>query len=384
MNMKEGDYIEHLHVCSTHDYLLFFTNQGRVYERNVYDVPQGSRTSMGRSIAQLLDFQKDEKVANVLAIKDFEQGEQFLMFATRKGTVKKTALSAYANIRQNGIIAIKIKKGDELVRVRMTSGKDDIIMVSKSGHAARFSEKQARPMGRATAGVKGMNVSDKGNQVLSLDVVDHTDTKGDLLVVTENGYGKRTPLVEYPVKGRGAKGMLTARLTAKKGGLAGARVVREGQELLFISQAGMVQRNAVSGISQMGRPTQGVRLMNLKKGDRVSAVALVVESESENGNGTGTKAAPLEDDAPSAGTVAEEAAAAEAAGNGEAKVTTRSADSKPAAKPRPNAETAAKPKGPAKAAKPKASKPAGKPKLKPKHTATAKQRAESDRKRRKK
>jgi len=154
-----------------------------------------------------------------------------------------------------------------------------------------------------------------------------------------------------------------------------------------------VQRNAVSGISQMGRPTQGVRLMNLKKGDRVSAVALVVESESENGNGTGTKAAPLEDDAPSAGTVAEEAAAAEAAGNGEAKVTRRSADSKPAAKPRPNAETAAKPKGsakaakpkgPAKAAKPKASKPAGKPKLKPKHTATAKQRAESDRKRRKK
>ena len=158
-------------------------------------------------------------------------------------------------------------------------------MVSKSGHATRFNEKQARPMGRGTAGVKGMNVSDKGNEVLSLDVVDRTDTKGELLVVTENGYGKRTPLTEYPVKGRGAKGVLTAKLTAKKGGLAGARVVREGQELIFISQSGMVQRNAVDGISRMGRPTQGVRVMNLKKGDRVSAVALVVESTERNGNG---------------------------------------------------------------------------------------------------
>jgi DNA gyrase subunit A len=223
-----------------------------------------------------------------------------------------------------------------------------------------------------------MNVSDKGNQVLSLDVVDHTDTKGDLLVVTENGYGKRTALVEYPVKGRGAKGMLTVRLTAKKGGLAGARVVREGQELIFISQSGMVQRNAVEGISRMGRATQGVRLMNLKKGDLVSAVALVVESENGNGNGAAAKEPTLEDEAPTTATVAEEAAAAEAAGNGEAKVTKaprrRSSGADAAAKSR------AKPKP---AAKPKASKPAAKrPKVKPKRTATAKQRAESERRKR--
>src|SRR5262249_54522555 len=159
---------------------------------------------------------------------------KFLVFGTKQGMVKKTPFKHYDTpIRADGIIAINIKKGDELVRVRMTSGKDDIIMVSKSGHATRFAEKQARPMGRGTAGVKGMNVADKGNEVLSLDVVDHSDKKGELLVVTENGYGKRTSLSEYPVKGRGAKGVLTAKLTAKKGGLAGARVVREDQELIF-------------------------------------------------------------------------------------------------------------------------------------------------------
>jgi DNA gyrase subunit A len=246
-------------------------------------------------------------------------------------------------------------------------------------------------MGRATAGVKGMNVSDKGNRVLSLDVVDHTDTKGDLLVVTENGYGKRTPLLEYPVKGRGAKGMLTARLTAKKGGLAGARVVREGQELLFISQSGMVQRTAVAGISRMGRPTQGVRLMNLKKGDRVSAVALVVESE-ENGNGTAAKAATLEEEAPTAGTVAEEAAAAEAAGNGEAKVTRAkpsrrsSGGSAKRDKPRRGTSSASTKSKRKSAAKPKSPAKPKRPKIRPKPTATAKQRAESEaaKKRRKK
>jgi DNA gyrase subunit A len=408
MNMKEGDYIEHLNVCSTHDYLLFFTNQGKVYRLKVYELPEGSRAAKGRALVNVLPLKEGEKVMGVIPTRDFSEGK-FLVFGTAQGMVKKTAFKDYDTpIRADGIIAINIRKGDELVRVRMTSGKDDIIMVSKSGHAARFAEKQARPMGRATAGVKGMNVSHKGNRVLSLDVVDHSDTKGDLLVVTENGYGKRTALIEYPVKGRGAKGMLTAKLTAKKGGLAGARVVREGQELIFISQNGMVQRNAVDGISRMGRATQGVRVMNLKQGDRVSAVALVVESENGNGNGTAAKAPTLEDEAPSEASVADEAAAAEAAGNGEAKVTRRSGDTKPAAKPKrgssgggskgskpapkkasskPRAKPAAKPKpkpapknrsssGSASASKPKAARA----KVKPKHTATAKQRAESERK----
>src|SRR5262249_19951244 len=240
----------------------------------------------------------------------------------------------------------------------MSSGKDDIVMVSKSGHAARFKEKLVRSMGRGTSGVKGMNVSDKGNRVLSLDVVDAKDTEGELLIVTENGYGKRTKLSEDPVKGRGAKGVLTAKLTAKKGGLAGGRVVRANQELIFISQKGMVQRTSVSGISQMGRPTQGVRVMNLKAGDRVSAVALVVESD--NGNGTAAKAASLEEAAPDGASVADEAAAAEAAGDGKAKVT---AKPKTSAKPKSGSSgAAAKPKAPAKRKPAPKAKPAAKAK----------------------
>ena len=402
--MKEGDYIEHLHVCSTHDYLLFFTNQGKVYRVKVYELPEGSRASRGRALANFLPLKDKEKVMSVIPTRDFSEGK-FLVFATSQGMVKKTPFKDYDTpIRADGIIAINIRKGDELVRVRLSSGKDDIVMVSKSGHAIRFNEKLARPMGRGTAGVKGMNVADKGNEVLSLDVVDHQDRKGELLVVTDNGYGKRTSIGEYPVKGRGGKGVLTAKLTAKKGGLAGARVVREGQELIFISQTGMVQRNAVSGISRMGRPTQGVRVMNLKKGDRVSAVALVVESE-ENGNGATAAQTSIEDEAPTAENVAQEAAAAEAAGNGEAKVTKRSGSSatatapktkqKPAAKPKAKPRSAPKPKGKAPAAKPKAkpaakkrsssgSTSAAKPKVKPKHTATAKQRSESTAKKRRK
>src|SRR4051794_29007271 len=380
MNMKEGDYIEHLHVCSTHDYLLFFTNQGKVYRLKVYELPEGSRNSRGRALVNVLPLKEKEKVMSVIPTRDFSE-DKYLVFATSQGMVKKTLFKDYDTpIRADGIIAINIRKGDELVRVRMSSGKDDIMMVSKSGHAIRFNEKLARPMGRGTAGVKGMNVSDKGNRVLSLDVVDHGDIKGDLLVVTENGYGKRTPLIDYPVKGRGAKGMLTAKLTAKKGGLAGARVVRDGQELLFISQHGMVQRNAVGGISQMGRATQGVRVMNLKKGDRVSAVALVVESE--NGNGTSAKTPSLEDEVPTAESVADEAAAAEAAGNGEPKVTKtprrRSSEANAPAKSPSKDRAKPAPKRKKAPAKPKASKP----KVKPKRTATAKQRAEADRKKR--
>ena len=389
MNMKEGDYIEHLHVCSTHDHLLFFTNQGKVYRLKVYELPEGSRASRGRALVNVLPLKDKERVMAVIPTRDFSEGK-FLVFGTAKGMVKKTPFKDYDTpIRADGIIAINIKKGDELVRVRMTSGKDDIIMTSKSGHATRFAEKQARPMGRGTAGVKGMNVSAKDNRVLALDVVGSDDKKGELLVVTENGYGKRTALVEYPVKGRGAKGVLTAKLTAKKGGLAGARVVREGQELIFISQNGMVQRTPVSGISKMGRATQGVRVMNLKKGDRVSAVALVVESADQNGNGTAPASASVEDEAPTAESVAEEAAAAEAAGNGEAKVTRAPAKrssggaAKGKAKPRKPkssgrgaAKRTAKPK-PAAKPKPKPSGSGSRPKIKPKHTATAKQRAEN-------
>jgi DNA gyrase subunit A len=280
MNLKEDDYIAHLHICSTHDYLLFFTNRGKVYRLKVYELPEGSRTAKGSALVNLLPLREGERVMAVIPTRDFKENK-YLAFATAKGQIKKTEFLAYNTpIRADGIIAIKIRDGDELVQVRLTSGDEDILMVSHSGHAVRFSEKEARPMGRDTSGVKGMNVSakvgGKPNRVLAMDVA-RDDT--ELFVVTENGYGKRTSISEYPRKGRGTKGVLTAKLTEKKGGLAGALIVREHQELLFISQNGMVQRTSASGISRMGRPTQGVRVMNIKDDDRVSAVALVVESD---------------------------------------------------------------------------------------------------------
>jgi DNA gyrase subunit A len=199
--------------------------------------------------------------------------------ATKKGQIKKTEFLAYNTpIKADGIIAINIRDDDELVAVRRTSGDDDIIMVSRSGQAARFNEEAARPMGRDTGGVRGMNVSRGDNCVLAMDIA-RDDT--ELLVVTENGYGKRTAIAEYPVKGRGAMGVKTIQLTEKKGGVAGALIAREHQDLVFISQNGMVQRTGVRGISRQGRAAQGVRVMNLREDDIVSAVALVMENEAD-------------------------------------------------------------------------------------------------------
>jgi DNA gyrase subunit A len=278
MDMKDDDYIEHLFVCSTHDYLLFFTNRGKVYRSKVYELPEASRTAKGRALVNVLPLREGERVQSVLATRDFGEGK-YLVFATRKGMVKKTEFGAYNTpIKADGIIAINIRDDDELIAVRRTSGNDDIIMVSRSGQAARFNEDKARSMGRDTSGVRGMNVSQKGNAVLAMDVARDDD---ELLVVTENGYGKRTSISDYPVKGRGTMGVKTISLTENKGALAGALVVREHQELVFISQNGMVQRTSVRGINRYGRASQGVRLMNIRDEDRVSAVALVVESEAD-------------------------------------------------------------------------------------------------------
>ena len=276
MDMKDDDYIEHLFVSSTHDYLLFFTNRGKVYRLKVYELPEASRTARGRALVNLLPLREGERVQSVLSTRDFGEGK-YLVFATRNGMVKKTEFGAYNTpIKADGIIAINIRDDDELIAVRRTSGHDDIMMVSRSGQAARFNEEQVRPMGRDTSGVRGMNVSQKGNAVLAMDVARDDQ---ELLVVTENGYGKRTPISDYPVKGRGTMGVKTIQLTENKGALAGALVVREHQELVFISQNGMVQRTSVRGINRYGRASQGVRVMNIRDDDQVSAVALVVESE---------------------------------------------------------------------------------------------------------
>ena len=278
MDMKDGDFIEHLFICSTHDYLLFFTNRGKVYRSKVYELPEASRTAKGRALVNILPLRDGERVQSVLSTRDYSEG-RFLVFATRGGIVKKTEFAAYNTpINADGIIAIKIREDDELVAVRRTSGEDDILVVARSGQAARFHESQIRPMGRDTSGMKGMNVARAGNRVLAMDVASDDQ---ELLVVTENGYGKRTALSDYPRKGRGTMGVKTITLTENKGALAGALVVREHEELVFISAGGMVQRTPVRGINRYGRASQGVRLMNLKDDDTVSAVALVAESEDD-------------------------------------------------------------------------------------------------------
>lgn len=289
MDMKDEDFIEHLFVSSTHDYLLFFTNRGKVYRSKVYDLPEMSRTSKGRFLGNVLPLREGERVQSVLATRDFSEAP-YVMFATRNGTVKKTAFGLYNTpIRADGIIAINIREDDELVAVRRVDEDDEILMVSHAGLTVRFKESDARAMGRDTSGVRGMDVSDKDNYVLAMDVARPGQ---DLLVVTEAGYGKRTSVDEYRLTSRGAKGVKTITFTEAKGLLAGALVVREHEELVFISQNGMVQRTSVRGINRYGRASQGVKVMNLREGDAVSAVALVVESESS------TTAAVLDEELP--------------------------------------------------------------------------------------
>ncbi len=295
MDMKDGDFIEHLFVCSSHDYLLFFSNRGKVYRSKVYELPEASRTAKGRALVNVLPLREGERIQAVLSTRDFSE-TKYLVFATRNGTVKKTELAAYNTpIRADGIIAINIRDDDELLAVRGVDASEEIIMVSKAGLAVRFPESAARSMGRDTTGVRGMDVN--GGQVIAMDVA-RDDM--DLLVVTDNGYGKRTLIEQYRKTNRGAKGVKTIGLTEQKGALAGALVVREHQELVFISVGGMVQRTSVAGISRQGRAATGVRVMNLKNDDTVSAVALVVEGEEGEAveeavdGGPGPAAAPPE------------------------------------------------------------------------------------------
>jgi len=286
MDMKDGDFIEHLFITSTHDYLLFITNRGKIYRSKVYDLPEAQRTAKGRALVNILPLREGERVQSVLSTRDFTEGK-YLMFATRNGQVKKTEFMAYNTpIKADGIIAIKINDDDELIAARRTSGDDDILIVSRDGNAVRFNESDVRSMGRDTAGVRGMNVSQEGNSVLAMDVARDDQ---ELLVVTENGYGKRSSISEYRKTKRGAMGVKTITLTDRKGGLAGALVVREHEELVFISSGGMVQRTSVRGINRYGRASQGVRLMNLKDDDVVSAIALIVENDEDT-------AAPVAED----------------------------------------------------------------------------------------
>jgi DNA gyrase subunit A len=275
MDLKDEDYIEHLFVASTHDYILFFTSVGKVYRLKVHELPLGSRQSKGRAIVNLLPFRQDEQVRAVIQTRAFEEAE-FLVFATKKGVVKKTKLAAYNTpLKADGIIAIKMRDGDELVGVRHSTGENDVLMVSRNGQAIRFDEKDVRAMGRDASGVQGMRLRGD-DEVISVNIA-HDDA--DLLVVTENGYGKRTRIADYPRKGRGGMGVKTVQLTEAKGHLVGARVVRDGYQVMLISTGGTVIRMPVDDIRRMGRATQGVIVMRLREGELVSSLAPVVESD---------------------------------------------------------------------------------------------------------
>jgi DNA gyrase subunit A len=280
MDLKDEDYIEHLFVASTHDYILFFTSVGKVYRLKVHELPLGTRQAKGRAIANFLPFSQGETTRAVIATRDFSEAE-YLVAATKNGVVKKTRFEEYNTpLKADGIIAINLREGDELIGVVHTDGDDDLLMVSCKGQAIRFHERDARPMGRATGGVRGMNLR-KNDSVIAIN---RAENDADLLVVTENGYGKRTRIDEYPVKGRGGLGVKTVQLTEAKGQLAGARVVRDGYQVMLISTGGTVIRMSVDDIRQMGRSTQGVIIMRPREGERVSALAPVVESANGNGD----------------------------------------------------------------------------------------------------
>ncbi|MBU4385703.1 MAG: DNA gyrase subunit A [Actinobacteria bacterium] len=274
MDLKEGDFVEHLFISSTHHFILFFSNKGKVYRLKVYELPTGSRTSKGKAIVNLLPLEPKEKIVEVIATRDFG-GDRHLVTATRNGLVKKTRFELYDSARKDGIIALNLFPGDEMIRARLTDGDQELLLVSEKGKAIKFSEKDCRPMGRATAGVKGITLN-RRDHVLTMEVPGEGT---DVFVITSNGYGKRTSAALYPLHKRGGKGVKTIRLTETKGVLVGARVVRDNQELVVASQNGIVIRVPVNGIPRTGRATQGVKVMRVRENDRVSAIALVVSGD---------------------------------------------------------------------------------------------------------
>ena len=300
---KDKDFVEHLFSASTHDYLMFFTNTGRVYVERVHELPELSRTSQGRNIANVLELQPDEKVAALIRVESVMNENKkditweqpgFLIFATQKGTVKKTELAAFKNYRKGGIKAINILEEDRLIEVKRTSGDDDVVLISHQGKSIRFNESDARSMGRATSGVRGINLVDT-DRVVALSIVEEGAT---LLVASENGIGKRTTFEEYRQQSRGGKGIITMRTGEKTGGIIGALSVHEHDEIMLITVGGQMIRIAVDGIREAGRNTMGVKLVDTKGKDKLQAIAPVInedqEEEGEEDAGSGEDASDTE------------------------------------------------------------------------------------------
>jgi DNA gyrase subunit A len=271
---REDDFVENLFITSTHDHLLFFTNEGKVYRIKAYEIPEAKRQAKGTAIVNLLELGPNEKITAVIPIKEFDDND-YLVLATKNGIIKKTQLDKFNTSRKNGLIAISLKDDDELISVKRTTGNDELIIVTAQGMAIRFNENDVRDMGRNAMGVKAITLSEN-DSIVSMDLV---DDDSDLLVVSENGLGKRTPLNEYRTQSRGGKGIKTYNIKKRTGNIVGAKVVRDEDEIMIISQTGTIIRLKVSGISRMGRSTSGVTLMRIEENDKVVSVAKVVAEE---------------------------------------------------------------------------------------------------------
>jgi DNA gyrase subunit A len=272
--MKEEDFIEHLFIASTHDYILFFTDKGIVHWLKVHEIPEAGRLSKGKAIINLLMLGAGEKISAFVPVREFKEGH-FLIMATRNGSIKKTALTAYSNPRRGGIIGMGLEKDDGLIEVEMTDGGKEILLATSEGKAIRFRESQVRDMGRAAKGVKGITLSKK-DLCIAMEVVKPDQT---VLTVTQEGFGKRTAFKEYRLQSRGGKGIINIKVTKKNGFAVGMKTVSDKDELMLITEKGMVVRSPVKDIRTTGRSTQGVRLMRLDAGDKVASVANIIPEE---------------------------------------------------------------------------------------------------------
>src|SRR4029079_13986674 len=288
-NLKEEDFVEHLFVASTHDYVLVFTDDGRCFWLKVHEVPQAGRAAKGKPIVNLINVSPETQIKSMVPVREFSE-TQFLLFCTRNGTVKKTALSEYSNVRQTGIKAIKIDKDDELIDVQVTSGSNDIVLATRHGLSVRFHEMDVREMGRDTTGVKGVELRE-GDSVIGMVVVKRDAT---LLVVTERGLGKCSNIADYRVQKRGGKGIITVNRTEKTGDVVALMEVLPADEIMIITKHGVIIRSSVSQVRVTGRIAQGVKLVNLDEGDLVSAVARVVPEDDEEGAENGAPAPDTE------------------------------------------------------------------------------------------
>jgi DNA gyrase subunit A len=282
---KDEDFTEHLFTASMHNTLLAFTQKGRLYWLPVYELPEGSRTSKGRPLANFINIESDDKVRAVINVTDLKNDDyinnNYIVMCTRKGTIKKTMLEAYSRPRQNGIIAITIDEDDQLIGVCMTNGDNHIVIASSAGKAVRFHESRTRPMGRTAAGVRGISLDedDPTDHVVGMVCIGSTDTQ--LLVVSEKGYGKRSDIDGYRITNRGAKGVGTLKVTEKVGRLVAILDVADSDDLMIINKSGIAIRTPVDDISVIGRNTQGVRLINLRDGDAISSVTKIKHEEGE-------------------------------------------------------------------------------------------------------